>query len=144
MSETKKTENPLKPAKAEARAGEFYDAGQNCCEAMLSAFSESRALADLDQTTLKAVATGLGKGMGKAEGTCGAFTAAAMIISAHENAHHHEARKIYRAEGAFSKRFLKHFGSLRCKDLLKDSPHSCREKTAIAAGMLAEYLNKLG
>ena len=131
------------PARIRDAAGQYFDQGSNCAQSVMQAFIHSADMEGLHPETLHAVTAGLGKGMGRTEGTCGAFAAAALIISAAHARKAGTTSRATRATGTFSKRLKEEFGAITCKELLRSSPLSCREKTARTAAMLAEYLETL-
>ena len=65
-------ENKIEEARARKRSGEH-----NCAQAVACTYSD---LAGLDEETLLAATHAFGAGMATMEGTCGALTAAAVVV----------------------------------------------------------------
>ena len=101
------------------KAAKLFTEGRNCAQAVLGGFCEPLGLAPSDAARL---ATGLGGGMGRMGGTCGAVTGAILTLGlAHGGADplDRDARgKCYAQVQEFAKRFTARNGSTACRDLL--------------------------
>lgn len=83
--------------------------GLNCCQAVAL---ELKDQVDLDEKTLKNLASGFATGMGNAEATCGALIGANMIAGLSA-----EGSGAVRNARAVSEEFKKLCGATICKDL---------------------------
>jgi C_GCAxxG_C_C family probable redox protein len=102
--------------KAEQAAG-LFSSGLNCAQSILSAFGEPYGLT---REMAKILGRPLGGGMGRTGQTCGAITAAVLILGlANNNPNEEEARKaVYPKIQEFLKQFEAIHNSCDCKDLL--------------------------
>ena len=92
--------------------------GFNCSQAVLSAYAGQFGL---DEETAAEIASGFGGGMGRMPDTCGAVTAAFMVLGLRygQNSPDREAKEtIYARIKDFAERFQARNGSLACRDLL--------------------------
>ncbi len=90
----------------------------NCAQAVLGAYAADLGL---EPRAAFRLAHGLGAGMGRGGGTCGAVSAAAMVIGARypnmaDPRARHEA--VYAAVREFARRFTARHGSVNCTALL--------------------------
>jgi C_GCAxxG_C_C family probable redox protein len=101
----------------EEQAAELFSSGLNCAQSILTAFGEPFGLT---REMAKILGRPLGGGMGRTGRTCGAITAAVLILGLTNNdPNEEEARKaIYPKIQEFLKRFEAIHNSCECKDLL--------------------------
>jgi len=106
--------SPLAAAEA---AVAYFDAGNNCAEAVLRTFASDLGLED----PLVRLATGFGGGMGRAGDACGALSGAAMAIGLRygrvEGDDQELKERCYAAVTRLRERFAAECGSLDCRDL---------------------------
>ena len=99
------------------RAGELFNQGYSCSQAVLTAHGE---VLGIDPNLAVQIAGGFGGGMGRGE-TCGAVTAALMVLGL-QNGGAGDMTAVQKATAAANRRFAKVFkerhGSLICKELL--------------------------
>jgi len=142
------TETPwhdaLDPQTVYRLAGDYYERGFDCAETLARVFSDLNVITETDANTLQRAARGLGNGLGGTRGNCGALTGAVIILNLALGPQTQTTKKMYRLVGAFTKRFEKHFKHLTCRNLLRECPMSCREKTCEAAVLLAAFLREKG
>jgi C_GCAxxG_C_C family probable redox protein len=131
----------IDPESAREIAGRRFDEGYDCAESITLTFHELGALTAEQVRAALPMARGFGKGMGVTRGPCGALSGAVLVLGAADGGQRNQ-RGMYRLSGRFTKQFEKHFGAIQCRELLRNSPLSCREKTAETAALLAEYLNR--
>jgi len=95
------------------------DAGGNCAQAVLCAFSEDLCL---EREKALKLASGFGAGMGRKQEVCGAVTGGIMVIGlkhGQERVADGEAKeKAYRLTCELMARFGAGFGSCLCRELL--------------------------
>ena len=103
----------------EEKAIKLFNAGFNCSQSVLSAFSDKLKL---DNETALKVASGFGAGMGRLQSTCGAVTGAYMVFGVYcgnkyiNNGERKE--KSYLMVQEFNHRFVKKHKTTDCKTLL--------------------------
>jgi len=132
----------LTPETARQRAGDLYDEGFDCAEALVRVFVQLGVVQDVDVDTLYRLATGFGKGMGSQEASCGALSGAVLVLNAVFGPPARGTKAMYKVTGRFSRRFVKRFGTLTCRELRRQSTDDCKDTTCEAAGLLAEFLAK--
>lgn len=95
------------------KASEYFEAGYNCSQAILAAFSDEL---DLTEDEALRIASGFGGGMGSGE-TCGAVTGAIMVLGLK---HGHITNEIHidSITSDFKGKFKMKNKSINCKDLL--------------------------
>jgi C_GCAxxG_C_C family probable redox protein len=96
---------------------EQFTNGLNCSQSVLSSFAENTAFSRID---LERIAAAFDGGIGEGE-TCGAVTGALMVLGlkyGHTHSTIGNKEVINQASTEFKEKFIKHFGSLNCKDLL--------------------------
>ena len=102
-----------------AAAVSCFKQGCSCSQAILSTYGP---LSGLDQETALRLAAGFGGGMGRMGETCGAVTAAFMVLGLQSeglSAESPKAReKTYERVREFARRFEARNGSIVCRDLL--------------------------
>jgi C_GCAxxG_C_C family probable redox protein len=143
------------PAVAAETAGNFFDAGHNCAEAVLLTFA-----IDWNMPAMVCLATGFGAGMGRLGEACGALSGAIMALGARFGRavpDDEEAKeRCYEAVAELLERFEDAQGAPRCRDLtgldlstaagrrqFEDRDlHGkvCRECVRAAAGIAAEIM----
>jgi C_GCAxxG_C_C family probable redox protein len=99
------------------QAAELFSSGLNCGQSILTAFGEPLGLT---REMAKILGRPLGGGMGRTGRTCGAITAAVLILGlANNDSNEEEARKaVYPKIQEFLKQFEAIHNSCECKDLL--------------------------
>jgi C_GCAxxG_C_C family probable redox protein len=127
-------------------AGEYFQQGYCCSEAILKATTD---LFDLDiDERVQMLATGFCNGMGTGKGPCGVFSGGVLVIgmlrgrvSPEED--DSEAKKLTKE---FTNRLLSETGTMVCNEILKrfkkTSKDCCRRITVRGAEILAEILEK--
>jgi C_GCAxxG_C_C family probable redox protein len=96
---------------------DLFSGGMTCSQAMLTVFGEAYGL---DMELVSRLGRPLGGGMGRSGRTCGAVTAAVLILGlANDHPDEAEARKLcfHRVQRLFE-RFARRHGSAECRDLL--------------------------
>jgi C_GCAxxG_C_C family probable redox protein len=99
------------------RTVDLFAGGMTCSQAMLSVFGEAYGL---DMELVARLGRPLGGGMGRSGRTCGAVTAAVLVLGlAYDDPDEPEARKacFHRVQQLFQ-RFASLHGTAECKDLL--------------------------
>lgn len=100
------------------KAANNFKGGLNCSQSVIEAWSNASGL---DPETAKAVSVGFGGGMGRAQKTCGAVSAAIMTIGCRyydRDDAPGSKEKAYAKTREFLERFEKKYGSSDCIDLL--------------------------
>jgi C_GCAxxG_C_C family probable redox protein len=101
------------------KAEESFTKGFNCCQSVLSAFTEETGLSR--EKAMK-IASGFGAGMAYMGETCGAVTGAFMVFGlmhGRSRVDDNEAKeKTYQLMREFVKEFVSENGTLKCKELL--------------------------
>ena len=145
------------------KAKDLFLAGANCAQAVLCAFTDETGL---DTETSMKIASGFGGGMARMREVCGAvsgmFMAYDMICGTASFTDKDAKDALYKKLQALAEEFKKENSSLICRELLgislpantPDTPVSeartpqyykkrpCAELVAMAAGILAEELEK--
>lgn len=110
------------------RAIENLKSGYSCSEAVLLAYSNQL---DLNQDFACKIASGFGGGMGLMGETCGAVTAAYMVIGLKHGANNAEDRYsrdlTYMLVAEFAELFKERNGSTHCRDLIGEIDMSTSE-----------------
>lgn len=99
-------------------AGENYQNGYNCAQAVFCTFAEELGL---DDETAFRIMEGFGGGFGGKQEVCGAFSAAAAVISYYISSGSPEGNtraKTYRAIRKAAEIYEKEYGSIRCREIL--------------------------
>ncbi|MCD8331455.1 MAG: C-GCAxxG-C-C family protein [Oscillospiraceae bacterium] len=102
-------------------AGERYQSGYNCAQAVFCTFAEDLGL---DEETGFRMMEGFGGGFGGMQEVCGAFSAATAVIGYHISSGSTQTRTkadTYRAVRQAAEIFKKEYGSIRCKEILHGS-----------------------
>lgn len=141
------------------KAIESFKAGNNCAQAVMSAFLEDLKM---DEETAMKIASSFGGGMGRLREVCGAVTGMFMvagILYGYDNPKDKEAKtQHYRLIQALANKFKEENGSIICRELLgldkgtfspvpddrtkeyyKKRP--CAELVGMAAGILGDIIN---
>ncbi len=111
--------------------------GCNCSQSVLSVYAGRYGL---DEATALRIATGLGGGVGRMGGTCGALTGAALVLGLEfgpvRRGDQAAKDRTYAATGDLQRRFIERHGSHQCKDLLqRDLSTEAGYRDAHAAGV---------
>ena len=119
------------------KAGALHSSGCNCAQSVALAFADK---VNLDEQTLKALATGFGAGGGDMNGTCGAVSACYLISGLLNNTDPADSAGKAGTMGLNRKvsgAFLAKNGSIICKELkgietgkMLRSCHGCVEDAA--------------
>ncbi len=99
------------------RTVDLFSNGMTCSQAMLTVFGETYGL---DMELVARLGRPLGGGMGRSGRTCGALTAAVLLLGlANDDPEESEARKVcfHRVQQLFQ-RFTSLHGTAECRDLL--------------------------
>ncbi|AYD39560.1 C_GCAxxG_C_C family protein [Clostridium fermenticellae] len=120
-----------------------FNRGLNCCQSVLSVFSENLGL---DKQTALKIASGFGGGMCQGN-VCGAVTGAIMVLNlkyGNSKPEDGEAKeKTYHVIREFSKKFEDMNGSIMCNDLLGiDLKHEENRTIARQKGLFKEKCPK--
>ena len=112
----------------------LHAAGQNCAQAVLGAFCESYQLSPEEASRLSAF---FGGGM-RIGSTCGAATGALMVLGLQFGG---ENNRQCTASREFLQAFTHTFGTLNCRELLRQHPKSeiCPAVIQFAAQYLEEH-----
>jgi len=98
----------------------LMDAGGNCAQAVLGAFSETLGL---ERAVALRIACGFGAGLARSQEVCGAVTGAVMVIGlihGQERPDELQAKeKTYALTRGLIERFRAEFGSCLCRELLQ-------------------------
>ena len=125
---------------------EKFRKGYNCCQAVACTFAEE---AGVDEAVLYKVCEGFGRGMGTAQGVCGAVSGAAILAGlANSNGDIANAGKTKKlsmqAAGSIQREFVQRVGALACKDIKTGDgvkPYaSCADCIRIAAEIAQDKL----
>lgn len=90
------------------KAVEYFHSGCNCCQAVLSAFTDEQHTEEM-----KRMGAAFGLGMGNMEGTCGALVAAEMLLGLKT----YEGRPMIKKAAAVSELFRTLSGATICKEI---------------------------
>ena len=94
--------------------------GETCSEAIMTAFAD---VVGIDEKTARKLSSGLAGGVGLSGGTCGALTAACLVLSLkygpEEITHSYDREQTLGLVHELMERFTVEFGSTRCKELCK-------------------------
>lgn len=141
------------------RAVTLFKSGFNCAQAVLAAWAEPFGL---DEKTALKLAGGLGGGIGRRGGVCGALSGAILVLGlrygtadAKDKAAKYD---LYRKASDLSDAFKAHTGSIYCRDLLgfdlgtqegqiaskqtgafDECPHFVREAAELLTKMLEKH-----
>lgn len=100
-------------------AGQAYGNGCTCSQAVFCVFARDMGL---DETTAYKIAEGFGGGFGGMQEVCGAFCAAAAVISYYTSSGSMDGTskgKTYRAIRRAAEIFQQEYGSIRCREILR-------------------------
>ncbi|MDD5953070.1 MAG: C-GCAxxG-C-C family protein [Oscillospiraceae bacterium] len=134
------------------KAMEKYRSGYNCAQAIACTYCD---LVGLDEETAFRLAEGFGFGMGNADGTCGALSAACMLVGMKSSTANLEKpnskKETYKLCSAMMGPFAEQNGSVLCKDLkgLENGKipgtvlRTCPDCVRDAALLLEDVLEKL-
>ena len=104
------------------KAGDLFYEGYNCAQAVFCAFSD---ITGYDQDTSARMASSFGGGLGRLRETCGAVSAAALVLGivyGYDNPADYEAKKRhYELVRQFAERFKAKNASINCFKLLSDA-----------------------
>ncbi len=139
-------------------AKDYFLQGFNCAQSVVLAFAD---ICDMDEETLAKLSSPFGGGMGQMREVCGAVSGMLIIegiLSGYSSpADKEDKKRVYAETKSLGERFKEINGSIICRELLSDIPHStdgipaerneeyykkrpCAELVEIAAGILAEKL----
>lgn len=99
-------------------AKNYFENGYNCAQAVALAFLEETKL---EEQTLLTLTSGLGGGIGRLRGTCGAIVGAGIVMSllyGKARPNNVEKMQIYQNIQEIGKRFIAQNGSIICAELL--------------------------
>jgi C_GCAxxG_C_C family probable redox protein len=95
-----------------------FRSGMNCAQSVLSVYSEQY---DLDYNRALSISCGFGGGMGRLQKTCGAVTAAFMVLSLHHCSYDIDPEQkkdyTYKDIRSFNDAFIALHGSTECNEL---------------------------
>lgn len=98
------------------KAGELFEEGYNCCQAVFCAYSD---LFGLDFETSLKLSSGFGGGFGRMREVCGAFSAVTMLSGLkRESAGTEDKADIYLQIRNLAEKFKNENGSIICRELL--------------------------
>ena len=137
------TNIPLSPTSRQQSATNFFLQGFNCCQSVLLAFSD---IANVDQETLKTIASGFGGGMGRLREVCGAFSGMVMMAGflspAADPSVKEDRTKNYALVQQFAEKFKElNGGSIVCRELLGLAKNAAKE-SPVPSDRTAEYYKK--
>ncbi|MCC8102869.1 MAG: C-GCAxxG-C-C family protein [Clostridiales bacterium] len=124
-------------------AGENYQNGYNCAQAVLCTFAEELGL---DVETAFRIMEGFGDGFGGKQEVCGAFSAAVAIISysiSSGNPEDNTRAKSYLAIRKASEIYEREYGSIRCREILRGNApkaYQCEMKVKDAVLIIHKVL----
>lgn len=123
------------------QAEERHQKGYNCAQSVACTYCD---LVGIDEKTMFKLTEGLGAGLGAKNGTCGAVTGAAVILSMLNSTGNIESPNskmdTYKVVGEFTTRFLDGTSSLTCKDIKEKPLKSCGDCIKDACLLLEELL----
>ncbi len=142
-----------------SKALENFNAGYNCCQAVVLAFKDEL---EIDEKTLARLSSGFGAGMGKQREVCGAVSGMFMVASVlkgyTEPKDLENKARTYSVIHSLGDEFKTKCGSIICRELLGISDDGstvpekrsaeyykkrpCGELCAISARILAQELKK--
>lgn len=100
-------------------AGQAYESGCTCSQAVFCAFAHDMGL---DETTAYKIMEGFGGGFGGMQEVCGAFSAAAAVISFYSSSGSMDGKskgKTYRAIRRAAEIYEQEYGSICCREILR-------------------------
>lgn len=104
------------------KAKQFFLNGCNCSQAVAMAFND---LTELDDAMMMKLSSSFGGGLGRMREVCGAVSGIAIILGilyGYDNGNDMNAKKEHYARiQSLADRFKKKFGSIVCRDILKNS-----------------------
>lgn len=103
------------------RAVKLFLEGYNCAQALYGAFSP---LLGVEEETALRLASPFGGGFGRMREVCGAFSGMMLVVGnlfGYDSVNHPEKDKLYPRVQNLGERFRARFGTLCCRDLLKNS-----------------------
>lgn len=145
-----------------ARAREYFQAGYNCCQAVVLAYAD---MMPADNQTLATIAAPFGGGMGRMREVCGTVSGMTMVAGAIEpapsNTDPEAKRRNYALVQKMASAFRNQNGSIICRELLglegRDTAPTpsarteeyyrkrpCVELVGIAARIVGEELEERG
>ncbi len=105
--------------KSESAAAGMTNQTTNCAQSVINAFADE---VGIDKATALKIALGFGGGMGHTGGTCGAVTAAYMVLGLKQDFDPSRPRKnrdqLYALEQEFNQRFKQIYRTVNCTELL--------------------------
>lgn len=126
-------------------AGQAYEKGCTCSQAVFGAFAEEM---NLDQVTAYKIMEGFGGGFGAMQEVCGAFCAAAAVISYYTSSGSMDGNtkgQTYQAIQRAAKIYEREYGSIRCREILhgnKPKAFQCGMKVKDAVLMIHAVLGE--
>ncbi len=139
-------------------AGEYFTQGYNCAQSVALAFCDLTAI---NRKNILMISSPFGGGMGQLREVCGAVSGMLMIkglISGYTSPTDKDDKKrVYTETMSLAEKFKEENGSIICRDLLSQIPHStdgtpaertadyykkrpCKELVESAAVILATYI----
>jgi C_GCAxxG_C_C family probable redox protein len=105
--------------KSEFAAAGMHNQTTNCAQSVMNAFVDELGI---DRVTALKLTLGFGGGMGHTGGTCGAVTAAVMVLGLRQSLDLANPKanrdEVYNLVQEFSRRFIQRHGSINCSQLL--------------------------
>ena len=123
-------------------ASENYKKGYNCAQAVLSAYA---AELGMDETTAYKLMEGLGGGVGGMREVCGAFSAAAVVISYYTSSGSMDGKSkadTYKTVRRAADLFKERYGSVICREILQNDPAPCHEKVEQAVRVIQQIISE--
>jgi len=144
----------------EELAKSYFYKGYSCSQAIALAFKEY--MPNIDEKTILKISSPFGGGLGRLRQTCGAFTSICLVLGyiyGNDSSDIKKKEEIYKHVQELSKSFIKEFGTLSCKQILKEKDNNityvpserteeyyksrpCAYVIGYSAKILEDYLNK--
>lgn len=152
------TDEMINSSKYAKKAGELFEQGYNCSQAVALAFSDQY---DVDVNAMKKLSSSFGGGMGRLREVCGAVTGMFMVaglLFGYDMPEDFEGKKNhYERIQQLAEEFKLERGSIICRELLglgegKDSPipekrtsayyvrRPCKDQVRLAATIMENYI----
>ena len=133
-----------------------YFESYNCAQSMLTAYAEDF---NLEKETALQMAVGFGGGIGRLQETCGAVSAAVMLLGLASGFKEEDSRpkinEVYETVRRFVDDFTRQYGTIKCRDLLNcdlsseegqkyfkehNLKENCRNYVRLCCELLDKYL----
>jgi C_GCAxxG_C_C family probable redox protein len=139
---------------SKAQTAVDYFETYNCAQSVLAAYAEDL---NLDKETALQAAVGFGGGIGRLQETCGAVSAAVMILGLASGFKEEDRRpkinEVYAKVYSFTEEFKREYGTIKCRDLLDCDllseegqkffkEHNLKEKCRAYVRLCCELLDK--